>query len=264
MHREAVSSRSRNRLSEHRLDLRSHGLRYLSPRFIQTAGPDCHNPANYRPIANGLVKTQRPTTSGHCPGSRQRPLHAADRNADSSEDGLLLARAVGESQTNDSRRWSYIGTSALPVFADSPVPFTYKKAGIDLPRWQVSDFMTGGSAGREPADSSLWREDLYYYRAKQVHRQARRQRGGDGRLHHGAGTASAARAGSAGPVFWAGCVPRERTRRATAGCARAFAQHDGPAGRRSGRVGAARLRRTRSREIEGRLHEIVPERPPDP
>ena len=29
----------------------------IYPRFIQTAGPDITDDANYRPIANGLVKT---------------------------------------------------------------------------------------------------------------------------------------------------------------------------------------------------------------
>jgi TonB-dependent receptor len=132
------------------------------PRVVQTAGPDWSDPANYRPIANGLVKTsvQQPQDIAQLRANARYTLPMAVRT--SLKTGFSW-REQSTKQTNDSRRWSYIGSSPLPVYAASPVPFTYKKAGIDLPRWQVSDFMTGGSAGREPADPSLWREDRYYY-----------------------------------------------------------------------------------------------------
>ena len=132
------------------------------PRFIQTAGPNWSNPANYRPVANGLIKT-----------SSEQPQEIAQLRANSRYTLPLAVRTYlktgvawreqSTTQANASRRWSYVGANALPVFAASPVPMTYKKAGIDLPRWQVSDFMTGGTAGREPKDASLWQEDRYFF-----------------------------------------------------------------------------------------------------
>jgi TonB-dependent receptor len=65
-------------------------------------------------------------------------------------------------QWNYGRRWSYIGTTALPARTDAQ-PFANMKTGMNLPRWQVSDFLGGGSAGKTPKDPSLWREDLYYH-----------------------------------------------------------------------------------------------------
>ncbi|MDO8545007.1 MAG: TonB-dependent receptor [Opitutaceae bacterium] len=132
------------------------------PRLIQTAGPDWSDPNNYRPITNGLVKTssEQPQNVTQVRGNARYTLPIAVR-------AHLKAGFSWREQSvkarNASRRWSYIGTSALPVFAASPVPFTFEKAGINLPRWQVSDFMTGGSAGREPVDASLWQEDRFYH-----------------------------------------------------------------------------------------------------
>jgi iron complex outermembrane recepter protein len=139
---------------------RTHSDTY--PRLIQTAGPDWSNPNNYRPIANGLVKTssEQPQEIAQLRGNARYTL--------SSELRMYLKtgfswREQSMKQNNASRRWSYVGANALPVWSQSPVPFTFEKAGIDLPRWQVTDFLTGGSAGREPRDASLWQEDRYFY-----------------------------------------------------------------------------------------------------
>jgi iron complex outermembrane receptor protein len=139
---------------------RTHSDTY--PRLIQTAGPDWSNPSNYRPIANGLVKTssEQPQEIAQFRGNVRYTLPTAVRTV--FKTGFSW-REQSMKQANASRRWSYVGTSALPVFAASPVPFTFEKAGIDLPRWQVSDFMTGGSAGREPVAPSLWQEDRYFF-----------------------------------------------------------------------------------------------------
>ena len=37
------------------------------PRFVQTAGPDISDPANYRPIANGLTRTPNNILPSVCP-----------------------------------------------------------------------------------------------------------------------------------------------------------------------------------------------------
>jgi TonB-dependent receptor len=131
------------------------------PRLIQTAGLDMTNPANYRPIANGLTKTysEQPQEVPQARGNVRYtlptavPIHL--------KTGFAW-RKQSVNLRNFSRRWSYIGTSALP--ADTTArPYANLQTGMNLPRWQVSDFMTGGSAGKYPTDESLWQEDLYYH-----------------------------------------------------------------------------------------------------
>src|SRR5690606_27751015 len=62
-----------------------------------------------------------------------------------------------------NRRWSYVGATGLPVDADAATPYVNLHTGAAFPRWQVSDFVAGGSAGKYPADPSLWQEDLYFH-----------------------------------------------------------------------------------------------------
>ena len=128
----------------------------LHPRLAQTAGPDWTNPANYRPIANGLTRT---------PNNNIQELRQARFDAIY---GLPLAVPVSVKAgaawrkqevnlRNFSRRWSYLGTTAL---ASDPSIVTYSsiKTGLRLPMWEVSQHTSGG----EPTVPSLWREDLYY------------------------------------------------------------------------------------------------------
>lgn len=126
----------------------------LYPRFIQTEGPDFTNPANYRPSALNFsdahndheVKELRANARYQLPvrfpfflktGFRWREEMAKDLNL--------------------SRRYSYIGTEALPA---DPSILTHDrvKTGRQIPYWN-SDAI---SSGRKPVNPELWREDLYY------------------------------------------------------------------------------------------------------
>ena len=138
---------------------RTHSDTY--PKLTQTAGPDWSNPANYRPIANGLTKTyseqpqEVPQARGNVRYTLPTPIPVHLKTG-------FAWREQSVNLRNFSRRWSYTGATALP--ADQTMrPFANLKTGMELPRWQVSDFMSGGSAGKYPTDLSLWQEDLYYH-----------------------------------------------------------------------------------------------------
>ena len=135
------------------------------PRFVQTAGPDITNAANYRPITNGLVKTstENPMNVPQARGNVKYKLPTAVPTF------LKTGFAWREQKVdfwNYSRRWSSLGTTGLPA---DPLarPYNNLKTGVNLPRWKISDFFTGGSAGKTPANSALWQEDIYFYEANQ-------------------------------------------------------------------------------------------------
>ncbi|WP_414663145.1 TonB-dependent receptor [Horticoccus sp. 23ND18S-11] len=128
----------------------------LYPRFVQTAGPDITNPANYRPIANGLTRT---------PNNNIQEIRQARFDAIYTLTGALPVafkaggawREQEVNLRNFSRRWNYLGTTAL---AADPTIITYAstKTGLQLPMWEVAQHTSGG----EPTVPALWREDLYY------------------------------------------------------------------------------------------------------
>ena len=128
----------------------------LYPRFIQTAGPDMSNPANYRPIANGLThgKVDQVQEVAQLRGNARYTLPTPVQ--------LHLKSGFSwREQKMDlvdvSRRWSYVGTAPLPA-DPTAVPFDREKTGRNIPRWRVSDFIYIN----EPRDPLLWQEDLYY------------------------------------------------------------------------------------------------------
>ena len=127
------------------------------PRLIQTAGADWSNPANYRPIANSLNKTNsdQPQEVPQARFNLRYNLPTTVRHA--LKTGVHW-REQSVKLRNFSRRWSYLGTSALPI-DPSARPFAGVKTGLNLPRWQVSDFIKGNA----PTDPTLWREDVYFY-----------------------------------------------------------------------------------------------------
>ncbi len=129
----------------------------LYPQLIQTAGRDWSDPANYRPIANGLMV--QPNENNQ----RVTQLRGNARYALPTPMPFYLKtgfswREQKSDMRNNSRRWSYMGTAPLPA---DPAASTFAsiKTGLDLPRWEVTPFMRNN----EPADPSLWQEDLYYH-----------------------------------------------------------------------------------------------------
>lgn len=135
----------------------------LYPRFVQTAGASITDPANYRPTTNGLTKT---TTDNpmEVPQARGNVRYKLPFGVPTALKTGFAWREQSVNFTNFSRRWSYLGTTALPVDT-SARPYNNLQTGVNLPRWQVSDFLTGGSAGKYPTAPSLWQEDLYFFEA---------------------------------------------------------------------------------------------------
>ena len=128
----------------------------LYPRFTQTEGLDMLNPANYRPIANGLttrdndvdevVKDVRANARYPLPTSLPLFVKAGVQwRADSIDE---LAR---------NRRWSYLGTSALPT-DPSLIFWDATRMGRPIPQWQPSMFVRE----RKLVSPELWREDDYF------------------------------------------------------------------------------------------------------
>ena len=128
----------------------------LYPRLTQTEGPDFTNPANYRPSANGLTRTDNP--------SKQEVNELAVNVRyllPTTMPVYLKTGAFRRDQTLGLKalnyRWSYIGSTALPV-DPSIVTWDSLRSGSRIPQWQTSMFITGD----KPNDPSLWREDLYW------------------------------------------------------------------------------------------------------
>ncbi len=131
------------------------------PRLIQTAGPDMTNPANYRPITNGLTKSTSEQPQ-EVPQARGNVRYTLPTTVPVHFKTGFAWRKQSVDLHNYSRRWSYTGTEGLAADPRAR-PYANIKTGMNLPRWQISDFYGGGSAGWFPADPSLWREDLYYH-----------------------------------------------------------------------------------------------------
>lgn len=131
------------------------------PRFVQTAGADITNAANYRPIANGLVKTSSEQPQ-EVPQARANVRYKLPISVPMSLKAGLAWRKQSVDLANYSRRWSYIGTTGLAADPQAR-PYNNIKTGLNLPRWQTSDFLTGGSAGKTPTVPSVWQEDLYFF-----------------------------------------------------------------------------------------------------
>jgi TonB-dependent receptor len=128
----------------------------LYPRFIQTEGPDITNPANYRPIANGLntrdgdvdetVKDVRANARYQLPTALPIYVKAG---------GQWRKNGIDELARN--RRWSYLGTAGLP--SDPAVRFwDATRMNRPIPQWEPAMFVRE----RQLVSPELWREDLYF------------------------------------------------------------------------------------------------------
>jgi len=133
------------------------------PRFLQTAGADITNAANYRPSTNGLTKTSSENPQ-NVPQVRGNVRYRLPTTVPAWLKTGFAWRQQKTDSWNYSRRWSYLGTAGLPADPEAR-PYNNLKTGVNLPRWKISDFFTGGSAGKSPANPSLWQEDLYYHEA---------------------------------------------------------------------------------------------------
>jgi TonB-dependent receptor len=127
-------------------------------RLIQTAGPDIANPSNYRPIDVGLSTAVNTNDqyNKHFNADLIYTLPTAAPIIFKTGFTWRQLEIVGKSA---GRRWSYLGTSALPTNSSVELYGTFAE-GKTMPVWQVSDFMND----RVPKDQALWREDLYFNR----------------------------------------------------------------------------------------------------
>jgi TonB-dependent receptor len=128
----------------------------LYPHFLQTEGPDLTQPASYRPIANGLQTRDNDTNE------QVRDLRLNVRRRLPFEapvflkTGGLWRRNEIEDETRN-RRWSYLGTTALPndpalVFWDAT------RMNRPVPQWEPAMFVRA----RQLVSPELWREDGYF------------------------------------------------------------------------------------------------------
>ena len=129
----------------------------LYPRFIQTEGPDMTNPANYRPAPNGLTNANadndRVAAEARANVRYQLPVPVT-----AFLKGGVFYRDNSARDLVRDRRWSYLGTTALPA-STKLVMWDQVKTGRRIPQWEASDFIST----RSPAQPELWREDLYFF-----------------------------------------------------------------------------------------------------
>ena len=128
----------------------------LFPKFLPNGGLDFTNPANYRPIANGL-------TNGN-----DKQIHEVNEGRLDVRYNLPISAPIfakvgvhWREQTvgarSASRRWSYTGTGPLP-HDPNLVTMDQRETRRGIPQWEASWFIRA----REVIDPTIWREDFYF------------------------------------------------------------------------------------------------------
>jgi len=125
----------------------------LYPRFIQTAGPDVTNPANFRPTGNNLTVRNQDDyeeVSGLTGNVRLQVL---------AQQPLFLKtgfdwREVAIEQFSRDRRYTYIGTTALPHDASARL-----RSSFGIPHWHPGMFVRN----EKLVAPELWRENVYFF-----------------------------------------------------------------------------------------------------
>ena len=132
----------------------------LYPSFIQTAGPDISNPANYRP--NGQLNTRNNDRDVEIKNARFNVLYKLPTEFSLSLKTGADWREQMVREQSRQRRWIYTGTSALSA-DPSIITWDTLKTGRRIPQWEAASFIHS----EVPADPALWREDLYFGRQTQ-------------------------------------------------------------------------------------------------
>jgi TonB-dependent receptor len=131
----------------------------LYPRFVQTAGPDISNAANWRPRADSpalvhgdQMNDQRiRTLEGNARYTVPIAAPMALRTGFNWRDTLVQTTNTG------ATRYDYIGTGPLPANPNRIV-FDQIKTGRRIPQWDANMFISD----RKLLNPSLWSEDRYY------------------------------------------------------------------------------------------------------
>lgn len=127
----------------------------LYPRFIQTAGPDISDPANYRP--NGQLTTRNNDRDVEIRNVRANFKYDLPTTFSLSLKSGADWRSQLVREVSRSRRWNYLGTTALPS-DPSIVTWDAQKTGRKIPQWESAAFIQG----EVPTTPTLWGEDRYY------------------------------------------------------------------------------------------------------
>ncbi len=131
----------------------------LYPTFTQTnvtAANDITNPANYRP--NGFLSNNNTSSKQDVDELRFNARIVLPVAVPASFKTGFSWREQAYKDKSQSRRWTYLGTTALPA-DPSLVMFDTLKTGRRLPQWQATDFISE----RQIINPALWREDAYFF-----------------------------------------------------------------------------------------------------
>lgn len=132
----------------------------LYPTFVQTAGPDITNAANYRP--NGPLTARDDNRYIEIRNARANFKYNLPTDFTLSlKSGFDVRSQLARNDTL-ARRWNYLGTTALPA-DPSLVMWDSLKTGRKIPQWEVGSFIRGEVL----ATPALWSEDLYYHESQQ-------------------------------------------------------------------------------------------------
>jgi len=120
---------------------------------------DWTDPNNYRPSENGLT-----SNAGNLDIDLIKELRANVRYRLPIESfsaflkGGYSVRDHNVELERRGRRWSYIGTAALPT-DPSILTWDKVKTSRQLPQWEGAEFVQNG----QPTNPALWQEDKYFY-----------------------------------------------------------------------------------------------------
>lgn len=127
----------------------------LYPQFIQTAGPDITNPANYRP--SGPLTARNSKRNVEIIDYRANAKYVLPTEISMSLKAGGQFRIQKAYEVGGGQRWNYTGTTALPS-EPSIVTWQSLKSGLKIPQWEASEFIND----LKPINPSLWSEDNYY------------------------------------------------------------------------------------------------------
>jgi TonB-dependent receptor len=127
----------------------------LYPQFIQTAGPDITNAANYRP--NGALSARNSKRNVEIIDYRANAKYLLPTEIPLSIKAGGQYRVQKAFEVGGGRRWNYTGTTALPS-EPSILTWQAQKSGLKIPQWEASEFIKDNA----PLNASLWSEDNYY------------------------------------------------------------------------------------------------------
>ena len=127
----------------------------LYPSFVQTAGPDLTNPANYRP--NGPLTARDSKRNVEIYDYRANAKYALPTEFTLALKAGAQYRIQKAFEVGGSRRWNYTGTTALPN-DPSIITWASLKGGPKVPQWEAAQFINNN----QPLTPSLWSEDRYF------------------------------------------------------------------------------------------------------